>query len=55
MKIARRRKTMGWFWVMVFIAFIAGLLFLMEWLGSERPQMVIEKSVDIPVAVKRTE
>lgn len=46
---------MGWLWLVVLIGIIAGILFFLEWLGSERPQMVVEQKVTAPVPAKGTE
>ncbi len=55
MRIGRRRRKLGWLWLVMLIATIAGILFFLEWLGSERPQMVVEQEITGPMQAKGTE
>lgn len=41
-------RSRGWFWLVVLIVAAACILFLLEWIGSERPQKMMEQSVTAP-------
>ena len=47
--MVRRRKTPPrYLYIILLLIFIIGSLFVLEWLGSEKPQILVDKPIELP-------
>jgi bacteriorhodopsin len=52
----RRKKRVGnWIWLVLLLVLLIAALVFLEWMGSEQPQKVYEKTVALPSAPLKTE
>jgi len=46
--VRKRKKTPGYLFLIILAVIIIGLLFLFEWLGSEKPQRLVDQPLELP-------
>jgi hypothetical protein len=52
----RKKQRVGiWIWLLLLLALIIGVLVLLEHLGSEQPQKMVEQPVAVPAAGTKSE
>ncbi len=48
-KMVRRRKSPpGYLYIIIIAVFVIGSLFILEWLGSEKQQTLVDKPIELP-------
>jgi hypothetical protein len=54
--VVRKKQRVGiWIWLLLLLALIIGVLVLLEHLGSEQPQKMVEQPVAVPAAGTKSE
>lgn len=45
---SRRKSPPGYLYLIILAVLIIGALFFFEWLGSEKPQRLVDKPIELP-------